>query len=122
VTPPSYEFFLYLFRNNTDGIQYQVLQAGSGRKPVDTDTVECYFRTTHLDGAEVVASEPGHPATFQVKEASVPGWAQVLPLMPVGAQWRVYLPSQYAYGEKGVGWDITPNEAAISDLELVAIK
>jgi FKBP-type peptidyl-prolyl cis-trans isomerase len=104
------------------GLQYQVLKAGDGRKPTDADTVECYYRGTLLDGAEFICTNPGQPATIKVKEADCPGWREGLQLMPVGSKWRFFLPSQLAYGERGVGRDIGPHETIILELELLAIK
>ena len=104
------------------GLQYQVLKAGSGPKPTDADTVECYYRGTLLDGAEFICTNPGQAATVKVKEADCPGWREALPLMPVGSKWKFFLPPNLAYGDRGVGRDIGPNETIILELELLAIK
>jgi FKBP-type peptidyl-prolyl cis-trans isomerase FklB len=104
------------------GLQYQVIKAGTGRKPTDADTVECYYRGTLLDGAEFICTNPGQPATINVKEADCPGWKEALQLMPVGSKWKCFLPSKLAYGTGGVGRDIGPNETIILELELLAIK
>lgn len=104
------------------GLQYQVIKAGTGPKPTDADTVECYYRGTLVDGTEFICTNPGQPATVKVKEADCPGWKEALQLMPVGSKWRCFLPSKLAYGARGVGRDIGPSETIILDLELVAIK
>ena len=104
------------------GLQYQVIKPGNGRKPTDADTVECYYRGTLLDGAEFICTNPGQPATIKVKEADCPGWKEVLQLMPVGSKWKCFLPPKLAYGARGVGRDIGPNETIILELELLAIK
>jgi len=104
------------------GLQYQILKAGEGKKPEATDVVQCYYRGTRLDGTEFICSNPGRPATFKVEEADIPGWREALPLMPVGSRWKLFIPSQLAYGERGVGRDLGPNETIISELELVAIE
>jgi FKBP-type peptidyl-prolyl cis-trans isomerase len=104
------------------GLQYQVIKAGTGRKPTDADTVECYYRGTLLDGAEFICTNPGQPATVKVKEADCPGWKEALQLMPVGSKWKCFLPPKLAYGPRGVGRDIGPNETIILELELLAIK
>jgi FKBP-type peptidyl-prolyl cis-trans isomerase len=104
------------------GLQYRILKAGIGRKPTDADTVQCNYRGTHLDGTEFICSNPGQPATFKVKEADMPGWAEALKLMPVGSKWRLFMPTRLAYGEQGVGRDLGPNETVICDLELAGIK
>jgi FKBP-type peptidyl-prolyl cis-trans isomerase FklB len=104
------------------GMQYQVLKSGDGKKPTDADTVECYYRGTLMDGAEFICTNPGQPATVKVKEADCPGWKEALQLMPVGSKWKCFLPPKLAYGNRGVGRDIGPNETIILELELVAIK
>ena len=104
------------------GMQYQVLKSGTGKKPTDADTVECYYRGTLMDGAEFICTNPGQPATVKVKEADCPGWKEALQLMPVGSKWKCFLPAKLAYGNRGVGRDIGPNETIILELELVAIK
>ena len=104
------------------GLQYQVIKAGTGRKPTEADTVECYYRGTLLDGTEFICTNPGQPATIKVKGADCPGWKEALQLMPVGSKWKCFLPSKLAYGTGGVGRDIGPNEAIILELELISIK
>jgi len=104
------------------GLQYQVLKEGTGPKPAVTDTVECYYRGTLLDGAEFICTNPGKPATVKVNEADCPGWKEALQLMPVGSKWKCYLPAKLAYGPRGVGRDIGPNETIRLELELLAIK
>jgi FKBP-type peptidyl-prolyl cis-trans isomerase len=104
------------------GLQYQVIKAGNGRRPTDADTVECYYRGTRLDGTEFICTNPGQPATIKVKEADCPGWKEALQLMPVGSKWKCFLPSKLAYGPRGVGREIGPNETIILELELLAIK
>jgi FKBP-type peptidyl-prolyl cis-trans isomerase len=104
------------------GLQFQVIRAGTGGKPTEADTVECYYRGTLLDGAEFICTNPGQPATVKVKEADCPGWKEALQLMTVGSKWKCYLPAKLAYGPRGVGRDIGPSETIILELELLAIK
>ncbi len=104
------------------GLQYKILKNGDGKKPTEEDTVECNYRGTRLEGTQFASTNPEQPATFKVKEASVPAWKEALPLMPIGAKWRLFIPPQLAYGVAGVGRDIGPNETVIFDLELVGIK
>ncbi|MEI6786119.1 MAG: FKBP-type peptidyl-prolyl cis-trans isomerase N-terminal domain-containing protein [Verrucomicrobiota bacterium] len=104
------------------GLQYQVIKEGSGRKPAEGDTVECYYRGTLLTGAEFICTNPGQAAVVKVKEADCPGWKEALQLMPVGSRWKCFLPPKLAYGVRGVGRDIGPNETIILELELLAIK
>jgi FKBP-type peptidyl-prolyl cis-trans isomerase FklB len=103
------------------GVLYKVIKEGDGRKPQETDTVEVNYRGALINGTEFDAVEPGHPASLKVSQL-IPGWKQALNVMPVGSKWQVVIPSQLAYGERGVGNDIGPNEVLVFDLELLAIK
>jgi FKBP-type peptidyl-prolyl cis-trans isomerase FklB len=103
------------------GVQYKILKAGKGNKPIDSDMVQVNYRGTLLDGTEFDATEPGKPATLKLS-ALIAGWKEALKLMPTGSKWQLYIPSQLAYGDRGVGNDIGPNETLIFELELVAIK
>lgn len=103
------------------GLQYEVLKAGDGPKPVATDRVNVHYHGTLIDGKVFDSSvERGMPITFGVQEV-IKGWTEALQLMPVGSKWRVYIPSALAYGEQGAGGDIGPNEALIFDVELLGI-
>ncbi len=103
------------------GVQYKVLTAGNGKKPSDGDTVECYYRGTLLNGTEFTSTEPGKPATLKV-EILPDGWKEALKLMPKGSRWQIFIPSQLAYGQRGVGSDIGPNETLIFEVALLDIK
>jgi FKBP-type peptidyl-prolyl cis-trans isomerase FklB len=103
------------------GVQYVVQKTGSGPRPVDTDTVVVNYRGTSLDGLEIDATDPGAPASFKVTQV-VEGWKQALRQMPVGSKWTVWIPGPLAYGDRGVGSAIGPNETLVFDVELVAIK
>lgn len=104
------------------GVQYVILKAGDGRRPADPDTVVCNYRGTTLDGIEFDASEPGKPVDVKVAWL-IPGWKEAIKLMPVGSEWRIFIPSQLAYGEKPRGNEIVgPNETVILDVELLAIR
>lgn len=103
------------------GVLYQVVQEGSGRKPIETDTVQVGYRGSLIDGTEFDATEPGHPAELKVT-ALISGWKQALTMMNVGSKWHLVIPSHLAYGERGVGNDIGPNEVLVFDVELVGIK
>lgn len=106
-----------------NGIQYKILKAGDGRKPADTDMVECYHRGTLIDGMEFDSSyQAGQPSTFKVAEALYPGLGKALKLMPAGSKWLFFIPSQLAYGEQGNGRGIGPNEMLIYEIELLAVK
>lgn len=103
------------------GLQYKILKAGDGRKPTDGDTVECTYRGTLINGTEFDRSGPEKPATFKVAGV-IPGWSEALKLMPAGSRWQLFIPSRLAYGERGQGRDIGPNETLIFEIELLAVK
>jgi FKBP-type peptidyl-prolyl cis-trans isomerase len=106
------------------GLQYKILTAGTGPKPVATDTVMCNYRGTLIDGTEFDSSAKhgGQPATFGVTGV-IKGWTEALELMPVGSKWELFIPSDLAYGERGgPGGSIGPNSALIFEIELVSIK
>jgi FKBP-type peptidyl-prolyl cis-trans isomerase len=104
------------------GLQYKILQAGTGPKPTASDTVVCNYRGTLLDGKEFDSSyKRGQPATFPLGQV-IKGWTEALQLMPVGSKWQLFLPPDLAYGERSAGPDITPYSTLIFEVELVSIK
>jgi FKBP-type peptidyl-prolyl cis-trans isomerase FklB len=104
------------------GLQYKVLQEGTGAKPAATDQVVCNYRGTLLDGTEFDSSyKRGQPATFPVTGV-IKGWTEALQLMPVGSKWQLFIPAELAYGERGAGGQIGPNATLIFEVELVSIK
>jgi FKBP-type peptidyl-prolyl cis-trans isomerase FklB len=103
------------------GVQYRIVKAGDGRKPALTDSILVNYRGTRLDGYEFDASPDGSPATLQAGQL-IAGWKEVVQLMPVGSKWQVVVPAERAYGERGAGVDIGPNQTLLFDLELVGIK
>lgn len=105
----------------TSGVQYKVLTGGDGKMPAEGDQIECNYRGTLLDGTEFDGTDPGRPATLKVSQL-IPGWKEAVKLMPEGSRWMVYIPSQLAYGSRGVGSDIGPNEALVFEVELLAVK
>jgi len=103
------------------GLQYKVLTTGDGKKPGDTDTVECHYRGTLINGAEFDNSyRNGKSSTLKMSEV-IPGWREALKLMPVGSKWQLFVPPQLAYGERGSG-RIGPNTTLIFEIELLAVK
>jgi FKBP-type peptidyl-prolyl cis-trans isomerase len=105
-----------------DGLQYKILQEGTGPKPAATDQVVCNYRGTLLDGTEFDSSyKRGQPATFPVSGV-IKGWTEALQLMPVGSKWQLFLPAELAYGESGTGGPIGPNATLIFEVELLSIK
>lgn len=104
------------------GLQYQVIKEGTGPTPKATDNVTTNYRGTLIDGTEFDASEKhGGPAKFAVNQV-IPGWTEALQLMKVGSKWRLFVPSNLAYGEQGAGGQIGPNATLIFDIELVSIN
>jgi len=103
------------------GLQYKVLQSGSGASPKITDTVETNYRGTFIDGNEFDSSyKRGQTAVFPVNGV-IAGWTEALQRMKVGDKWQIFVPPELAYGERGAG-PIGPNTTLIFDVELVSIK
>lgn len=106
----------------SSGLQYEILKEGSGEKPKATDKVKCHYHGTLLDGTVYDSSvQRGQPAIFGVNQV-IQGWVEALQMMPVGSKWRLYIPSELAYGERGAGKDIEPNSTLIFDVELLGIE
>ncbi|MCP4995449.1 MAG: FKBP-type peptidyl-prolyl cis-trans isomerase [Gammaproteobacteria bacterium] len=104
-----------------NGMQYIELQAGTGEKPKATDTVTVNYRGTLIDGTEFDSSySRGTPASFSL-DGVIPGFREALSRMQPGAKWTVFLPSELAYGPKGAGQKIGPNEVLIFEMELISI-
>jgi FKBP-type peptidyl-prolyl cis-trans isomerase len=104
------------------GLQYQVLKDGSGRTPGPGDTVSVHYRGMFIDGKEFDSSyQRGQPTTFPVKGV-IKGWTEALQLMKEGAQWRIAVPADLAYGETGTpGGPIGPNQVLLFELEVLQI-
>ncbi|MCH8830372.1 MAG: FKBP-type peptidyl-prolyl cis-trans isomerase [Planctomycetes bacterium] len=105
------------------GLQYLVIRKGKGKKPKATDTVVTHYRGKLIDGTEFDNSiKRGQPSIFSVNGV-IKGWIEALQLMKVGAKWKLFIPSDLAYGPQGsLTGSIGPNEVLIFDLELIAIK
>lgn len=104
------------------GLQYKILQEGTGPKPTATDTVVCNYRGTLLDNTEFDSSyKRGQPATFPVTGV-IKGWTEALQLMPVGSKWELFIPAELAYGERGAGAQIGPNATLVFEVELISIQ
>lgn len=105
------------------GLQYEILKEGNGPKPKATDTVTTHYHGTLIDGtvfdSSVVRNEP---ASFPVNGV-IQGWVEALQLMPVGSKWKLFIPSDLAYGANPhPGGPIEPHMALIFEVELLAIK
>ncbi len=105
------------------GLQYKILTAGTGPKPMASDSVVCNYRGTLVNGTEFDSSyKRGQPATFGVSQV-IKGWTEALQLMPVGSKWQLFIPSNLAYGERGEPrGGIEPNATLIFEVELLSIQ
>jgi len=103
-----------------NGIQYQILKEGDGPKPSPTSTVKAHYRGALLDGKEFDSSfKRNQPFTAGLTQL-IKGWQEVLPMMPVGSTWRLWIPSHLAYGDNGTG-GIPGGATLIFDIELIEI-
>ena len=104
------------------GLQYEILKAGDGPIPVDTNRVTVHYTGKLLDGTVFDSSvERGEPTTFGVTQV-IQGWVEGLQLMPKGSKWRLYIPYNLAYGERGAGPKIGPYSTLVFDIELLEIQ
>ena len=104
------------------GLQYMVLKEGTGAKPGPTDIVTVHYTGKLLDGTVFDSSvERGEPATFTLDKV-IPGWTEGLQLMSEGSEYRLFIPSELAYGSKGAGDKILPNATLIFDVQLIKVE
>lgn len=104
------------------GLQYQVLTAGNGAKPALTDQVKVHYEGKLLNGEVFDSSyQRGEPVTFGLNQV-IAGWQEGLQLMSVGSKWKIFIPSDLAYGPGGTGGPIGPNETLIFEVELLDIN
>lgn len=103
------------------GLQYIVEKEGTGAKPTASDRVKVHYTGKLLDGKVFDSSvERGTPAEFGVSEV-IKGWTEALQLMPVGSKWKLFIPAEIAYGDRGAGADIKPGSTLVFDVELLDI-
>jgi FKBP-type peptidyl-prolyl cis-trans isomerase FklB len=103
------------------GLQYIVLKEGTGPKPAATDKVKCDYEGKLIDGTVFDSStKQGHPIEFTVNGV-IKGWTEALQLMNTGSKWRLFIPSDLAYGDQPMGPDIKPGSTLIFDVELIEI-
>lgn len=109
-------------KTTPSGLQYEVLVEGNGQSPAPEDQVEVHYTGTLLDGTKFDSSvDRGVPATFGVTQV-IPGWVEALQLMKEGDKWRLFIPSQLAYGPTGTpGGPIGPNQTLLFDVELIKV-
>lgn len=104
------------------GLQYEVLEAGSGDSPGARATVVTHYHGTLVDGTVFDSSvDRGEPAEFGVHQV-IPAWTEALQMMSVGDKWRIACPPKLAYGEQGAGDVIPPNTALVFEIHLIEIK
>lgn len=104
------------------GLQYKVINSGTGTSPSAKDTVSVHYRGTLIDGTEFDSSYKNDtPATFQLNKV-IPGWTEGLQLMKPGAKWKLFVPPALGYGAQGSRNIIGPNEALIFEVELLSVK
>lgn len=104
------------------GLQYEVLNAGDGPKPTAQDKVTVHYEGTLLDGTVFDSSvKRGQPATFGVTQV-IQGWVEALQLMPLGAKWKLFIPYELGYGERGAGGQIGPYSTLVFEVELLKIN
>lgn len=109
-------------KTTASGLQYKVITAGTGATPKATDTVVTHYSGTLIDGKVFDSSyKRNAPATFPVNGV-IKGWTEALQLMKTGAKWQLFIPANLAYGERGAGENIGPNQVLIFEIELLEIK
>jgi FKBP-type peptidyl-prolyl cis-trans isomerase FklB len=103
-------------------LQYEVIKTGEGTKPTLNDQVTTHYHGTLIDGTVFDSSvERGEPASFPVSGV-IKGWTEALQLMNVGSKWRLFVPYDLAYGERGAGPKIGPFTTLIFEVELISIN
>jgi FKBP-type peptidyl-prolyl cis-trans isomerase FklB len=108
-------------KTTASGLQYEVITPGTGPKPTAQDKVTVNYKGTLLSGKQFDSSyDRGQPATFPVSGV-IPGWVEALQLMPVGSKYKLYIPPELAYGERGAGPVIGPNSLLVFEVELLSI-
>ena len=109
-------------KTTASGLQYKITKEGAGKSPKATDTVVVHYAGKLLDGTEFDSSiKRGEPATFPLNRV-IPGWTEGLQLLKEGGKATLYIPSKLAYGERGAGGKIGPNETLIFEVELIKIQ
>jgi FKBP-type peptidyl-prolyl cis-trans isomerase len=105
-----------------NGIQYKIINQGSGMKPVLEDTIKVHYKGTTIDGNVFDDSySRGEPIEFPLGNL-IEGWKQTLVLMPVGSKWQIFLPSDFGYGDRGAGANIPGGATLVFELELLDVK
>ena len=109
-------------KTTPSGLQYEVLEEGTGVQPTAGDRVTVHYTGKLIDGTVFDSSvDRGEPATFGVTQV-IPGWVEALQMMKAGSKWRLFIPSALAYGPQGAGGIIGPNQTLIFDVELISVE
>ena len=109
-------------QTTASGLQYEVIKSGTGATPKPENEVSVHYEGKLINGKVFDSSiKRGEPASFGVGQV-IPGWTEALQRMKVGDKWRLFIPPNIAYGERGAGGDIGPNEALIFEVELLEVK
>ncbi|MNR36347.1 FKBP-type 22 kDa peptidyl-prolyl cis-trans isomerase [compost metagenome] len=109
-------------QTTASGLQYEVLTAGTGVKPVATDSVLVHYKGTLLNGKQFDSSyDRGEPISFPLN-AVIAGWTEGVQLMPAGSKYKFYIPYNLAYGARGAGADIPPYSTLIFEVELLKVN
>ncbi|MEA4975307.1 MAG: FKBP-type peptidyl-prolyl cis-trans isomerase [Paludibacter sp.] len=108
-------------KTTASGLQYEIIKEGKGQTPAASDRVKVHYHGTLINGSVFDSSvNRGEPATFGVTQV-IQGWVEALQLMPVGSKWKLYIPSELAYGAQGAGQSIAPHTTLIFEVELLDI-
>jgi FKBP-type peptidyl-prolyl cis-trans isomerase FkpA len=108
-------------KTTASGLQYEVVTEGKGAHPKTTDTVTVHYKGTLINGEEFDSSYArGQPVSFPLGNV-IPGWTEGVQLMTPGSKYKLYIPSELGYGERGAGVKIGPNQTLIFEVELIAI-
>src|ERR1700691_6140172 len=102
------------------GLQHRIIQSGYGKRPTQYDSVTVYYKGSLINGKVFDSTEPGLPATF-VTNRLIPGWTEALQMMREGDHWELVIPGKLAYGTRGSGNTIPPDQALVFDIELVKV-
>lgn len=109
-------------KTTASGLQYEVLTEGTGAQPKTSDKVKVHYKGTLIDGTEFDSSYArGQPVEFPLGNV-IPGWTEGLQLMKVGGKAKLFIPSNLAYGERGAGAKIGPNETLVFEVELLGVE
>lgn len=105
-----------------NGIQYIVLKEGTGKSPEKTDKVKCHYKGMTIDGKVFDSSyKRGEPAEFKLDQV-IQGWTETIPMMKTGGKWKIFIPADLAYGNRGAGKVIEPGSTLIFEVELLSIE